>query len=139
MAIIGIGIDIVNLERINKIILCYGNKFVKKILSFNEKKKYYELKNKKKNISVNFLAKRLAAKEAASKAFGLGMKKGLYFSQFEVLNNNLGKPYFKFNNTAKNLIKALNITNIHLSLTDERKYACATVIFEDNRTNIILS
>uniref|UniRef100_A0A1A9UK72 RNA polymerase sigma-70 domain-containing protein n=1 Tax=Glossina austeni TaxID=7395 RepID=A0A1A9UK72_GLOAU len=65
------------------------------------------------------------AKEAASKALGTGMRKGLSFVHFEIIHDNLGKPYLKLHSIAKNLLKDLNITDIHLSLTDERKYACA--------------
>lgn len=135
MTIIGIGIDIVSVTRINKVILYYGNKFIKKILSKNEEIQYHELLGTHIRKSIYFLAKHLAAKEAASKALGFGMRKGLSFAHFEVIHDHLGKPYLKLNSIAKTLLKDLNITDIHLSLTDERKYACAMVVFESNLIN----
>ncbi|MDQ1237736.1 MAG: holo-ACP synthase [Wigglesworthia glossinidia] len=135
MTIIGIGVDIVSIKRINKVILYYGKKFIKKILSKNEEIQYNQLLHTHIRKSTYFLAKRLAAKEAASKALGMGMRRGLSFVHFEVIHDHLGKPYLKLNSIAKSFLKDLNITDIHLSLTDERKYACAMVIFESNNLN----
>lgn len=80
--------------------------------------------------SVHFLAKRFAAKEAALKAFGIGLRDNLSFNDFGIFNNKNGKPILKLFNYAFFKIKKLEINKIHLSITDERKYACAIVIFE---------
>ena len=79
---------------------------------------------------VRFLAKRFAVKEAAAKAFGTGIRNGLAFNQFEVFNNPLGKPCLRLLGQAKLLAEQLGILHHHVTLADERRYACATVIFE---------
>lgn len=125
MTIIGIGIDIVKISRITKLIESYNNKFSKKILSKYEIIKY-SISDKKNR----FLAKRFAAKEAAAKAFGTGFNLGITFKQFELYNNNLGKPNIRYFDKIKILAKKLGIKNTHVSITDEQKYVCALVIIE---------
>ena len=80
MNVIGLGTDIVNINRIQKIYSKYGNQFLDKILTESEKK--IEKKTSKlKNIAT--IAKRFAAKEAISKAIGLGFSKGIHFKNIE--------------------------------------------------------
>jgi holo-[acyl-carrier protein] synthase len=79
---------------------------------------------------VRFLAKRFAVKEAAAKAFGTGIRNGLAFNQFEVFNDGLGKPNIRLHARAAELAQQMGVTSIHVSLADERRYACATVIIE---------
>ncbi|MCV2506382.1 MAG: holo-ACP synthase [Candidatus Lightella neohaematopini] len=130
MQIVGVGIDIIKVKRIEIILLRKGNRFPIKILHKNELLRYY-----KNNNPVRFLATRFAIKEAALKAFGTGMYNGLYFNQFEVINNNYGKPLLMLFGQAKILAKNINVNNIHVSLTDEKNYACALVILESNNIN----
>jgi len=79
---------------------------------------------------VRFLAKRFAVKEAAAKALGTGIRNGLAFNQFEVYNDELGKPKLRLWGEAKSLAERLGVSSIHVTLADERHYACATVIIE---------
>ncbi|STQ79128.1 Holo-[acyl-carrier-protein] synthase [Hafnia alvei] len=79
---------------------------------------------------IRYLAKRFAVKEAAAKAFGTGIRNGLAFAQFEVYNDSLGKPVLRLHGRAAELAQEMGITSIHVSLADERRYACATVIVE---------
>ena len=79
---------------------------------------------------VRFLAKRFAVKEAAAKAFGTGIRNGLAFNQFEVFNDELGKPRLRLWGEALKLAEKLGVVNMHVTLADERHYACATVIIE---------
>lgn len=125
--IIGIGIDIIRIARINKLLLIYKNKFAKRILSKNELNEYYNIKKNKER----FLAKRFAVKEAAVKAFGIGLRQGITFKQFEVYNNILGKPKIRFFHKVILLYKNIGAKNVYLTLTDEKKYACALVIIEN--------
>lgn len=124
MSIIGIGIDIIQISRIKKIINKFGNKFIKRILSKKEWKKFL------KNNNINFVAKRFAVKEAISKSFGTGLRKGINFKNFELYHNSYGKPKIKFLKKAKIFSKKLNIQSIHISITDEKKYICAVAIIE---------
>jgi holo-[acyl-carrier protein] synthase len=126
MTIIGIGIDIITISRIKKIINESGAKLAKRILSKKEFKEYLVKKNK-----INFLAKRFSAKEAASKALGTGMRNKITFNNFEVYNDHYGRSKLLLLNRAKILAKRMGIKYIHINLTDEKKYACAIVIFEN--------
>lgn len=75
-------------------------------------------------------AKRFAVKEAAAKAFGTGIRNGLAFNQFEVFNDELGKPRLRLWGEALKLAEKLGVAHMHVTLADERHYACATVIIE---------
>lgn len=74
--------------------------------------------------------KRFAVKEAASKALGTGIRNGPAFEQFEVYNDELGKPKLRLLGAAAELAQRLGVRHIHVTLADERHYACATVIAE---------
>ena len=126
MSIIGIGVDIVNNSRINKLVK--NKNFVKRVFTENELKLSYKLKNKS-----NFFSKRFAAKEAFSKATGFGISKNLHFKDIEVKNNKKGKPLIKLNNCSKIYLKRkfmVKSFKINLSLSDEKNYSIAYVILE---------
>ena len=131
MKIFGIGTDIVNIKRMEKSIKKSGNNFKNKIFSKNEIS-YCE--NKKNSSS--YYAKRFAAKEAFSKALGTGIRKGISLKNIEVSNNSKGKPYIQLRgNLSKLLKKKVNNKNydIHLSLSDDKPWAQATVIISYNK------
>jgi holo-[acyl-carrier protein] synthase len=90
--ILGIGLDVVEIERIAKIIE-RTNKFSMRILSERERIKYESLLAEKR---VEYLAGRFAAKEAYSKAVGTGIGAGCEFHQIEILNDEKGKPVLYF-------------------------------------------
>ncbi len=125
MKIIGLGTDIVKINRLKKIFI-KNSSFKKRIFS---KKEIIYCEKKKSNISC--YAKRFAAKEAFSKALGSGIAKGLKFNEIEVLNNIMGKPSISLRgNSRKTAIKLLKKKkfNIYLSLSDDYPFATATVI-----------
>lgn len=123
--IYGIGVDIVEIYKVRKIVICSGDKLANRILSMKELKIYL-----KKNRSIRFLATRFAAKEAVSKAFGTGIRQGLTFTQFEIFNDRLGKPILHLLSYAELLAKQLKLKGMHVTLSDTNTYACAMVIFE---------
>lgn len=125
MAIVGLGTDIAEIERIEKALSRSGEAFAARILSESELETFYALKQKGR-----FLAKRFAAKEAASKALGTGIAHGVTFHDFIVSNDENGKPILTLNNKAKELSESMGVTSIHLSISDERNYAVATVVME---------
>ena len=88
--IIGVGIDSVLVKRIKEKIDKFGNKFEQKIFTKSEISRSDEIKNKSKKI--DFLAKRFAAKEAFSKAIGLGMRMPMSWRAMQTLNDPSGKP-----------------------------------------------
>ncbi|WP_058913203.1 holo-ACP synthase [Entomohabitans teleogrylli] len=125
MAILGLGTDIVEIARIEEVIGRSGDRLARRILTSAEWQRYQAHQQ-----PVRFLAKRFAVKEAAAKAFGTGIRNGLAFNQFEVFNDALGKPQLRLSGAASALAGQLGVTSIHVSLADERRYACATVIIE---------
>ena len=82
MNIFGIGVDIVDLDRIKKIYSKYGDKFAYKILNENEIKGFNSVKNKS-----SFLAKRFAAKEAIGKALGIGILNGFLLKNMSIYHD----------------------------------------------------
>ena len=130
MKIFGIGTDIVNIKRIDNSLKKYGSHFKNRIFS----KKEIIYCEKRKNSSASY-AKRFAAKEAFSKALGTGIKKGIYFKNIEITNDVLGKPSIKLNGTTAALLKKKLKKKkyyVHLSLSDDRPWAQATVIISHN-------
>ncbi|NRN29070.1 holo-ACP synthase [Photorhabdus heterorhabditis] len=125
MAIIGLGTDIVEIARIEGVVERSGERLAKRILSESEWKQYQQHEK-----PVRFLAKRFAVKEAAAKALGTGIRNGLAFNQFEVVNDALGKPTLRLYGAAAELAQKLGAISLHVTLADERRYACATVILE---------
>ena len=79
---------------------------------------------------MQLLAKRFAAKEAAAKALGTGMRESIGFQSFEVTHDALGRPELVFHHAALQKSHLLKITNTHLSISDEKKYAVAFVTLE---------
>ena len=123
MKLFGIGTDIVQINRLKKIL---KNKSSMSRL-FNKDE---ILKCQRTKKTFNCFAKRFAAKEACSKALGTGISKGIYFNQIVVLNEKNGKPFIKlFDQTKKKVEKKLKKKKykISLSLTDEKSYAVAFV------------
>ena len=121
MKIIGIGVDIVENKRINKLIK--NKQFILRIFSKKEIDQSKKIKDK-----TNFFSKRFAAKESLSKAIGTGFRNGLNFKDISVINDKYGKPNFHLNHNVKKLINfKFNVKNIKisLSLADEKKYSIA--------------
>lgn len=122
MNVIGLGTDIVNMNRVKKIYSKYGNQFINKILTETEKKTP-QLKN------IASIAKRFAAKEAISKAIGYGFSKGVHFKNIEIYNDKSGKPYAQLNGKAKTILNKISKKyNIFLSLSDDKPWAVATAL-----------
>jgi len=126
MKILGIGVDIVENKRLKNSIK--NKSFISRLFTLLEIKNSRLVKNK----SIYF-SKKFAAKESLSKALGTGFRKGLNFKDVEILNDNLGKPYFRLNNkTKKILMKTLKVKNfdIFLSISDEKEYSIAFTIIQ---------
>ena len=98
MQILGIGVDIVEKNRIKKSLT--NKLFIKRIFTDSE---ILLAKNKKDKIS--FYSNRFAAKEAFSKSIGTGFRENLNFSDLSIKNDKLGKPIFVITNKIKRLIK----------------------------------
>ena len=122
--IFGIGTDIIEINRIKKL-LNKNNQFKKKIFSTKEIKRC----ESSPNVSASY-SKRFAAKEAFSKALGTGIRNGISFNEISINNKKNGAPFIELLGKTKVITK--NITKkkskIYLSLSDEKKYAIAMVV-----------
>ncbi len=123
--IVGLGTDIAEIERIEKALNRSGDAFAQRILTENELQVFIQLKQKGR-----YLAKRFAAKEAASKALGTGIAHGVSFQDFEISNDDNGKPVLTLSGKALQIAQASAVQNWHITISDERHYAVATVILE---------
>ncbi len=126
MKILGIGVDMIQNQRIRSLI---RNKlFITRTFTKNEIKFAKNISKK-----TNYFAKRFAAKEALSKAFGTGIRFNLSFKDVEILNDKLGKPYYlktkKINNLIFKRFKTKNY-NLFLSISDEKDYSIAFTILQ---------
>ena len=127
--IYGIGTDILEISRIDKILKKYNQTFVGRIFGTNEIK---IIENKSKNISL-FLGKRFAAKEAVWKALSPKRGDGLVFKEIEILNNLNGKPYLFFSGRTQKYImnKEIELNKkliFDISISDEPPYVLAFVV-----------
>ena len=126
MKILGIGVDIVENKRLKNSIK--NKTFISRLFTL------IEIKNSRTvNDKSIYFSKKFAAKESFSKALGTGFRKGLNFKDVEILNDNLGKPYFRLNNKTKKIIlKTLKVKNfdIFLSISDEKEYSIAFTIIQ---------
>lgn len=119
--IIGIGCDIVDINRIEKIISRDGLKAKELFLHSKE----IDLKD------IKTISGRFAIKEAFLKALSIGLSRGISrLKEIEVYNDISGKPVIKTHGYIKSLLKEMNISHIHLSISHEREYAIAFVIIE---------
>ena len=125
MSIYGIGTDLVNINRVQRLYNKYGQKFVDKILLPEEKKLLQSNRD-----PVKFLANRFAGKEAAAKAFGTGFSQGVSWKDIGVTKNLSGQPKLIFSKKIKTLFSQKEILSAHISLTDDHPWAIAFVILE---------
>ena len=126
MKIIGAGVDIVENSRIKKSIL--NNSFLNRVFTNEEIVISKNMKNKS-----SYFAKRFAAKEAFVKSLGTGFRNGFNFKDISIINDKLGKPSFFISKKIKNMIQKkfkIKSFNFFLSISDEKKYSIAFVIFQ---------
>ena len=123
--IYGIGTDLIEIDRVEKALRRFGDRFARRILCDPELKHFRAHRK-----PAAYLAKRFAAKEAFTKALGTGIHAPANWHGVWVINLKSGKPQLEFSIELKDLLKKKHIQRSHLSLTDEREMACATVILE---------
>ena len=127
--ILGVGTDLVNIERVRKVLDRFGDRFEKRVFSELE----IERSRKKYDPSSSY-AKRWAAKEACSKALGIGLRMGISWKEMHIVNLRSGKPELilegKANEYLKNMTPKGYSSKINVSLTDDYPWAKAIVIIE---------
>ena len=130
MAIIGLGSDLCNIERIQNSLERFGERFLARVFTEAERAKA----DKRPFTRAGTLAKRFAAKEAFSKAVGTGFKRGVFMKDIGVINKASGEPTLKLSGGAKERLDAMtppgHAARIHLTMTDDHPFALAVVIIE---------
>ncbi|MFJ9449898.1 MULTISPECIES: holo-ACP synthase [unclassified Herbaspirillum] len=127
--IYGIGTDILQISRLRATLARRGDRFAEKILGPEEMVKYLSRKAKVEARGISFLATRFAAKEAFSKAIGLGMRMPMTWRSMQTLNAPSGKPVVVCSGALKAWMEEKGLT-AQVSITDEVDYAVAFVIAE---------
>ena len=123
--IYGVGTDVVEIGRIQAALDRFGERFARRILCEPELRRFAAHR-----LPANYLAKRFAAKEAFTKALGTGIHAPANWHGVWVANLKSGKPILEFTPELKALLTQRGIVHAHVSLSDEKGVAFATVILE---------
>lgn len=123
--ILGTGIDIIEVERVEAAYQRFGSRFLERILRPDELA--YCLSHKSPG---PFLAARFAGKEAVSKAFGTGIGAHLSWQDIEIRRKESGEPYVVLHDKGKTFLEARGGRLVHLSLSHTEKHATAIAILE---------
>jgi len=127
--IYGIGTDICDIRRIRSSLERYGERFVRKVLSDAEFASWKQRSARWPERGVRFLATRFSAKEAFSKAIGLGMRMPMTWRACEVAKLPSGQPIIVLHGALKNWFEERNL-RVHVSVTDESDYAASFCVVE---------
>jgi holo-[acyl-carrier protein] synthase len=123
--ILGIGVDLAEASRFERMLVEYGSRFAERILAPSERAAY-----KLSARPVWFLANRFAAKEALSKALGTGLRFPVTLHAISVESDAVGKPEFRFHGALPAYLAERGVVRCHLSLSHEGNLACAMVMVE---------
>ena len=125
--ILGTGIDIVNIGRIDSMMARWGDLFLGRVFTEREIVRCRQRARPSECFAIRF-----AAKEAFLKAIGRGLRNGIQWTDIEVENDSLGKPLFSFHRKAKEVLETQRVKKALLTLSHERFYAVAHVLLEGN-------
>ncbi len=128
-AIYGLGTDIVEVERIAAVLGRHGRRFVERVLGPEERARYDRRAARVESRGVAFLATRWAAKEAISKAVGLGMRMPMSWQAVQILNDRAGRPIAVANGALAEFLWRHGL-ELHVTLSDERRIAVAFAVAE---------
>jgi holo-[acyl-carrier protein] synthase len=128
--IIGLGSDLCNIERIQRSLDRFGERFIERVFTDVERAKA----ERRPFTRAGTYAKRFAAKEAFSKAVGTGFKRGVFMKDIGVVNLPGGQPALALSGGAKERLDAItppgHAAQVHLTMTDDHPFAMAVVIIE---------
>lgn len=128
--IAGIGVDLLRVDRIERVFARHGAKFVARILGPQEIEKFHQRYQRDPQRGIRFLATRFAAKEAFSKAIGLGMHSPMAWSRMQTLNDVGGKPMVQLSEPLAGWYRQ-RFGPAHVSITDESDTVLAFVMIEN--------
>jgi holo-[acyl-carrier protein] synthase len=123
--IFGIGIDVLEAARIQKVFDKYGEHFVNRLLMPGERAQMEHTRRKER-----FLAMRFAAKEAIVKAMGTGFAHGIWIRDIGVVQNQWGRPEVVYSDRGEKMRRQLGIGDGHVTLTDEAGLIVAVAVLE---------
>ena len=127
--ILGVGTDLANIDRISGVLERHGDRFRNRVFTKTEQRK----SERRKDVAGTY-AKRLAAKEACSKALGTGLRMGISWKDMSVSNLSTGQPVMSVTGWAKERLNSMTPDGhsaiIHVSLTDDHPWAQAFVLIE---------
>ncbi len=133
--ILGIGTDLCNIERIERTLDRFGDRFRNRVFTETEQRKA-----ERRMDTVGTYAKRWAAKEACSKALGTGLRMGIAWKDMAVSNLETGQPVMAVTGWAATRLAELtpkgHMALIHVTLTDDHPWAQAFVVIEARRTDV---
>ena len=127
--IAGIGADIVEVPRVERMLARYGDRFARRVLTSAEWDGFQRSASRQL-----YLAGRFAAKEAFAKALGTGLRDPVLMSSISVTSDALGKPSLVLAAQLLRWVQARGICAHHVTLTHERSLACAVVVLETSAT-----
>lgn len=125
MAIVGVGIDIVDVARIRNMAEVYGERFLKRVFSEDELAYCMRFSD-----PFPHLAARWAAKEAVTKALGTGFSRGVTWKSVHIVHAPNGEPMVMLTGTAQKIAASLGVKKVWLSLSHTRDYAAAVAVME---------
>jgi holo-[acyl-carrier protein] synthase len=128
-AIVGIGNDICDVRRIEAAWQRHGERFVQRVLGETEQLVWQQRSQRWPGRGVRYLATRFSAKEAFSKAVGLGMRMPMTWRDCEILNHPSGQPYVRLSGELKTWFEAQG-WRAHVTVSDETDYATSVVVVE---------
>ena len=124
--IVGLGLDIAEIDRIEAAIVRHGAPFIERLFTPSEAAYCESHKNRYERYAARF-----AAKEAAMKALGTGWRRGVRWRDIEVTREPSGKPTLRLEGVAKEFADRLGVKHISMTITHSGNLALAQVIFED--------
>lgn len=136
-SVAGIGVDLLRVGRIERAYVRHGARFSQRILGEQELEKFERRYRRDARRGIRFLASRFAAKEAFSKAIGLGMRMPMTWTRMQTLNDPTGKPSVSLNGPLAAWY-ALRFGAAHVSITDDQDMVLAFVIVEKRQDNCLI-
>ena len=123
----GVGVDILEKERVFTVLKKYGKRFQEKVLGDSEIK---AIEGKSLNNQIRFISNNFACKEAVAKALGLGFTEGISLKEIEILRKPSGQPFITLNGNTDKVAKNIGIKKFHVSISDTKKLSMAFVVGE---------
>ena len=127
--IFGIGTDLCDIRRLRATLARRGERFAEKVLGSNELQVFHARRARAEVRGIAYLASRFSAKEAFSKAIGLGMRLPMTWRSCEILNQPSGRPFVQLNGALAGWFAERGL-QAHVTLTDETDYAASFVVVE---------